>query len=39
MHAFLGLLQAAAVGFSAIVVVIIAIFVAGVLISAIKIVK
>src|SRR5215204_1850773 len=39
MHADLGLLQAAALGFSAIVVVIIAIFVAGLLISSIKVVK
>jgi regulator of protease activity HflC (stomatin/prohibitin superfamily) len=39
MHANLGLLQAAALGFSAIVLVIIAIFVAGVLISAVKVVK
>ena len=39
MHAILGLLQAAALGFSAIVLVIIVIFVAGVLISAIKVVK
>jgi regulator of protease activity HflC (stomatin/prohibitin superfamily) len=39
MYAPLGLLQAAALGFSAIVLVIIAIFVAGVLISAIKVVK
>jgi regulator of protease activity HflC (stomatin/prohibitin superfamily) len=39
MHADLGLLQAAALGFSAIVVVIIVIFIAGILISAIKVVK
>jgi regulator of protease activity HflC (stomatin/prohibitin superfamily) len=39
MHANLGLLQGAAVGFSAIVLVIIAIFVAGILISSIKVVK
>src|SRR5918998_1315637 len=39
MYTSLGLLQAAALGFSAIVLVIIAIFVAGVLISAIKVVK
>jgi len=39
MYSTLGLLQAAAIGFSAIVLVIIAIFVAGVLISAIKVVK
>src|SRR5215218_9138643 len=39
MHANLGLLQAAALGFSAIVLVIIAIFVAGILISSIKVVK
>ncbi len=39
MHAELGLLQAAALGFSAIVVVIVIIFVAGLLISAIKVVK
>ncbi len=39
MHAILGLLQAAALGFSAIVLVIIVIFVAGTLISAIKVVK
>src|ERR687894_733148 len=39
MYAPLGLLQAAALGFSAIVLVIIVIFVAGVLISAIKVVK
>src|SRR5215212_9259249 len=39
MYSTLGLLQAAALGFSAIVVVIIAIFVAGILISAIKVVK
>jgi len=39
MYSTLGLLQAAALGFSAIVLVIIAIFVAGVLISAIKVVK
>jgi regulator of protease activity HflC (stomatin/prohibitin superfamily) len=39
MLADLGLLQAAALGFSAIVVVIIAIFVAGLLISSIKVVK
>ena len=39
MYASLGLLQAAALGFSAIVLVIIAIFVAGVLISSIKVVK
>src|SRR3712207_6157904 len=39
MHTSLGLLQAAALGFSAIVVVIIAIFVVGTLISAIKVVK
>src|SRR3712207_7480667 len=39
MHTSLGLLQAAALGFSAIVLVIIVIFVAGILISAIKVVK
>src|SRR5215207_4185288 len=39
MYSTLGLLQAAAVGFSAIVLVIIAIFVAGILISSIKVVK
>src|SRR5829696_4098917 len=39
MYSTLGLLQAAAIGFSAIILVIIAIFVAGVLISAIKVVK
>ena len=39
MYSTLGLLQAAALGFSAIVLVIIAIFVAGTLISAIKVVK
>src|SRR5918992_4379321 len=39
MFAPLGLLQAAALGFSAIVVVIIVVFVAGILISAIKVVK
>ena len=39
MYTTLGLLQAAALGFSAIVLVIIVIFVAGVLISAIKVVK
>src|ERR687898_1358609 len=39
MYVTLGLLQAAALGFSAIVVVIIAIFVAGLLISSIKVVK
>src|SRR5688500_10100616 len=39
MYTTLGLLQAAALGFSAIVVVIIVIFVAGVLISSIKVVK
>src|SRR5918999_1802042 len=39
MYAPLGLLQAAALGFSAIVVVIIVVFVAGVLISAVKVVK
>ena len=39
MYTTLGLLQAAALGFSAIALVIIAIFVAGVLISAIKVVK
>ena len=39
MYSTLGLLQAAAIGFSAIVLVIIVIFVAGVLISAIKVVK
>src|SRR5919107_1805050 len=39
MHADLGLLQTAALGFSAIVVVIIAIFVAALLISSIKVVK
>jgi regulator of protease activity HflC (stomatin/prohibitin superfamily) len=39
MYANLGLLQAAALGFSAILLVIIAIFVAGILISAIKVVK
>jgi regulator of protease activity HflC (stomatin/prohibitin superfamily) len=39
MYMTLGLLQAAAVGFSAIVLVIIAIFVAGILISSIKVVK
>ncbi len=39
MYAPLGLLQAAALGFSAIVLVIIVIFVAGILISAIKVVK
>ena len=39
MYSTLGLLQAAALGFSAIVLLIIAIFVAGVLISSIKVVK
>ncbi len=39
MYTSLGLLQAVALGFSAIILVIIAIFVAGVLISAIKVVK
>jgi regulator of protease activity HflC (stomatin/prohibitin superfamily) len=39
MYSTLGLLQAAALGFSAIVLVIIAIFVAGLLISSIKVVK
>ena len=39
MYVTLGLLQGAAVGFSAIVLVIIAIFVAGILISSIKVVK
>jgi regulator of protease activity HflC (stomatin/prohibitin superfamily) len=39
MHVYLGLLQAAVLGFSAILVVIIAIFVAGILISSIKVVK
>jgi len=39
MYSTLGLLQAAALGFSAIVVVIIVIFIAGILISAIKVVK
>src|SRR5919106_1125729 len=39
MYTSLGLLQAAALGFSAIVLVIIAIFVAGLLISSIKVVK
>jgi regulator of protease activity HflC (stomatin/prohibitin superfamily) len=39
MYMTLGLLQAAALGFSAIVLVIIAIFVAGILISSIKVVK
>ena len=39
MYSTLGLLQAAAIGFSAIVVVIIVIFIAGILISAIKVVK
>jgi regulator of protease activity HflC (stomatin/prohibitin superfamily) len=39
MYTTLGLLQAAALGFSAIVLVIIAIFVAGILISSIKVVK
>jgi regulator of protease activity HflC (stomatin/prohibitin superfamily) len=39
MYVIFGLLQAAALGFSAIVLVIIAIFVAGVLISAIKVVR
>jgi regulator of protease activity HflC (stomatin/prohibitin superfamily) len=39
MYTTLGLLQAAALGFSAIILVIIAIFVAGVLISSIKVVK
>src|SRR3712207_3657874 len=39
MYTTLGMLQAAALGFSAIVLVIIVIFVAGVLISAIKVVK
>jgi regulator of protease activity HflC (stomatin/prohibitin superfamily) len=39
MYTSLGLLQAAALGFSAIVLVIIVIFVAGVLISAVKVVK
>src|SRR5918993_359422 len=39
MYTPLGLLQAAALGFSAIVLVIIAIFIAGILISAIKVVK
>ena len=39
MYTPLGLLQAAALGFSAIVVVIIVIFIAGILISAIKVVK
>jgi regulator of protease activity HflC (stomatin/prohibitin superfamily) len=39
MYSTLGLLQAAALGFSAIVLVIIAIFVAGILISSIKVVK
>ena len=39
MHANLGLLQGAALGFSAIVLVIIVIFVAGILISSIKVVK
>jgi regulator of protease activity HflC (stomatin/prohibitin superfamily) len=39
MYMTLGLLQGAAVGFSAIVLVIIAIFVAGILISSIKVVK
>jgi regulator of protease activity HflC (stomatin/prohibitin superfamily) len=39
MYTSLGLLQAAALGFSAIVLVIIVIFIAGILISAIKVVK
>jgi regulator of protease activity HflC (stomatin/prohibitin superfamily) len=39
MHVYLGFLQAAVLGFSAILVVIIAIFVAGILISSIKVVK
>jgi regulator of protease activity HflC (stomatin/prohibitin superfamily) len=39
MYSTLGLLQAAALGFSAIVLVVIAVFVAGVLISAVKVVK
>jgi regulator of protease activity HflC (stomatin/prohibitin superfamily) len=39
MYSTLGLLQAAALGFSAIVLVIIVIFIAGILISAIKVVK
>jgi regulator of protease activity HflC (stomatin/prohibitin superfamily) len=39
MHVYLGMLQAAVLGFSAILVVIIAIFVAGILISSIKVVK
>ena len=39
MYSTMGLLQAAALGFSAIVVVIIVIFIAGILISAIKVVK
>ncbi len=39
MYTTLGLLQAAALGFSAIVLVIVAIFVAGTLISAVKVVK
>src|SRR5215208_1136430 len=39
MYVTLGLLQGAALGFSAIVLVIIAIFVAGILISSIKVVK
>src|SRR3712207_2284790 len=39
MHTSLGLLQAAALGFSAIVLVVIVVFVAGVLISAVKVVK
>jgi regulator of protease activity HflC (stomatin/prohibitin superfamily) len=39
MYTTLGLLQAAALGFSAIALVIIAVFVAGVLISAVKVVK
>jgi regulator of protease activity HflC (stomatin/prohibitin superfamily) len=39
MYSTLGLLQAAALGFSAIVLVIIVIFIAGILISAVKVVK